>query len=324
MTRLKPSDLEILAAINLNAEVSAVAVARRLSIRADTVRRAVERFLSMGMIKRGPLIDVHRFGVMHYGFFFTPSNVIPSATLSERLCASGEISALSEFAGEYRFLASVIASSPLQAAETFQRIISSARIELSKKSLSIRLSLLDLPRGYLSKRPYSAVALTSSGESRINLSETETKVLLELDSPFTSYRELSRSLNVSHSSLDAILRRLKTQGVLKGMVYNINSRAIGRTPYKILISTRGIPAHFEKKLLAHPRVQQNAFHFVRSLGEWDYEINVDTDTPSEISEICDELLTSFSNEISDLTCLTLLMVYKRTSLPGPFVFTKPE
>ena len=150
---------------------------------------------------------------------------------------------------------------------------------------------------------------------REKLDESERTVLKGLESQTGSYRELARLLRISHTTLDAVLRRLKTRGILRGIIYFVHPREIGRLPYKILITTQGLGPDLGEKLLKHPKVKACANHYVHSLGTWDHELNVAVATPLELSELCDTLQNDFADEISDFKTLALLRVLKRTTIP---------
>lgn len=91
---------------------------------------------------------------------------------------------------------------------------------------------------------------------------------------------------------------------------------MGRQPYKLLVSTRTLAEKFGEKLLAALERFEVVYHYVECLGAWDFELNVETSSPVQLSEICDHVLASFPDEVIEVQALSILKVHKRRAIPS--------
>src|SRR4051812_23428884 len=103
--KLSATDRLILSAVHLDADRPISAISRLTGVRAHTVQYALASMRESGLIRRRPVIDVHRLGFAQYAFFLNVR--LTSAGARERLLGffSGapHVSHVFELGGEYQY-----------------------------------------------------------------------------------------------------------------------------------------------------------------------------------------------------------------------------
>jgi DNA-binding Lrp family transcriptional regulator len=320
--RLTAVEGKILACTLINADLDATKIAALLKVRTHIVHYALNKFHDSGVCSYLPLIDLHRLGLELYAVYFSP--VVSGDSdqsvkkLIGRFISHPQVSFVSEYAGGYRYGVGIIAGSAHEAHVHLATIVGSSGSTLLRKSIAIRTNLYELPRRYLWSSPaLEPLHFYGNPGKRSELTALDHTILSHLTTaPFTTYREASRQLRIANSTLDARLRVLRREGVLRGAVHSLNAQLIGRHTYKLLIYARGLDLHFTRELRKTLWSCIEAVHFVECLGEWDFEVNIEVASDEQVTQLVDQLFSKFSQNITDIVPLGVVKTHKRWSIPA--------
>ena len=86
--------------------------------------------------------------------------------------------------------------------------------------------------------------------------------------------------------------------------------------YKILIRFRNISEERENTLKEFCKVNPNIVYIVKSLGPWDFEIDVEVKNTEELRKILMNIKTEFSDILKDLSTLHIFQVHKYNFCPS--------
>ena len=120
-------------------------------------------------------------------------------------------------------------------------------------------------------------------------------------------------------SADAVsdrIKKLEKSGVIKH--YNIvpNEEVYPYIHYKVLVSFRNISEPNEKSLIEYCRLNQNIVYIVKALGPWDFEIDLEVESPANLRQIMMDLKTKFKDVIRDYSILNIYQVHKYNFCPS--------
>jgi DNA-binding Lrp family transcriptional regulator len=127
-------------------------------------------------------------------------------------------------------------------------------------------------------------------------------------------------------SVDAIakrIRKLEKSGVIKH--YNIvpNETKFPYLHYKVLIGFRNITEERERSLREYCRTNKNIYYIVKSLGPWEFEIDMEVESATQFREIMMDIKTRFNDILKDHSALNVYKVHKYNFCPS-IQFSAPE
>jgi DNA-binding Lrp family transcriptional regulator len=157
----------------------------------------------------------------------------------------------------------------------------------------------------------------SSIPSPIKMDDNDWKILLELgkNSRITAV-ELSQIIKLSADSIAQRIKKLEKSGVIRH--YNIvpNESKFPYLHYKVLFGFRNITEEKERSLREYCRINPNIVYIVKSLGPWDFEIDIEIESIEKFREIMMDIKTQFNDIIKDYSILHIYQVYKYNFCPS--------
>jgi len=151
----------------------------------------------------------------------------------------------------------------------------------------------------------------------VKIDKLDWQILLMLgkNSRITSV-ELTRSIQLSADAISGRIRKLEKSGVLRH--YNIvpNESNFPFLHYKVLIGLRNISEEREKILREYCRVNPNIVYIVKSLGPWEYEIDLEVESAEQFREIMMDIKTKFNDILKDYSALNIFQVHKYNFCPS--------
>ena len=120
-------------------------------------------------------------------------------------------------------------------------------------------------------------------------------------------------------SVDAVIfriRKLERSGVIKH--YNIvpNESRYPYQHYKVLIGFRHITEERERSLREYCRTNPNIVYIVKSLGPWEFEIDMEVENAEQFREIMMDIKTKFNDILKDYSALHIYQVHKYNFCPS--------
>jgi DNA-binding Lrp family transcriptional regulator len=311
-------DLDVLACIELRADLTATEVSRITKYQLHAVHYSLQKLLESGAIWWMPFIDVYPIGYGYYGVYcMVDGSKTAKANFLKSLSTSPHIYWVAELGGDYQFGTAIAARTPVEAARILSDLLQQSKVSLIGKSLSSRLGINEMPRRYLSTRNLAGPPLlTNSASPQVELDDIEHRMLAQLaQEKFTSYRDAARKIGIAHSTFELKLKALRKKGVLKGVRYEINPAAFGREPFKLLIFVKGLDPALRDKLQAFSTTIKEAYHFVECFGEWDFELNLEVERAQDVVAVRDRLYELFSEQIQKIVTFPIFRTLRRTRYP---------
>ncbi len=149
------------------------------------------------------------------------------------------------------------------------------------------------------------------------IDDIDWKVLLELGkNARTTAVEIANKIKISADSVSSRIKKLENSGVVKH--YNIvpNESKYPYQHYKILIGLRNVSEEREKSLIEYCRINPNIVYIVKSLGPWEFEIDMEVENAEQFREIMMDIKTKFKDIIKDYSALHIYQVHKYNFCPS--------
>lgn len=151
----------------------------------------------------------------------------------------------------------------------------------------------------------------------VKIDQADWKILVELAKNSREMSvELARKIGLSPDAIADRIRKLEKSGVIKH--YNIvpNEENYPYQHYKVLIGFRNISELRERFFREYCKEHVNIVYIVKALGPWDFEIDLEVETPEKFRNVIMEIKTRFSDILRDYSTLNIYQVHKYNFCPS--------
>lgn len=291
MTNRTLSDTEraVLSYFALAAHSPVNSAARALRLHTHTVHYVLKRLRERGIIVgTAPYLDLFRHGVIAAGVFFNLE--ARPGPVQERILTEirqlPELSWLARLGGRFQLCATLRCVSLRELTTAISRLRECAEGAIRDEAIVLRTGARLFGRRYLkrAKELQNAAGRIGYGdvESKIvappvALANTDLSLLRLLTKQSSSeIAEIARTAELSISTVNRRLRELEKAGTIRGYVLQIRSSALGMRSYRICIKARGAIAAARKAIHTFCADHQEVLQLEESLGEWHFELEVET------------------------------------------------
>lgn len=150
---------------------------------------------------------------------------------------------------------------------------------------------------------------------KMDLNDWKILVLLGKNSRVTAV-EVSHEVKLSVDAIAERIKKLERSGVIKH--YNIvpNESKYPFLHYKVLTGFRNISEYRERSLREYCRTNPNIVYIVKSLGPWEFEIDMEVETAEQFRTIMMDIKTKFNDILKDYSALQIYQVHKYNFCPS--------
>src|SRR3989344_4722514 len=135
----------------------------------------------------------------------------------------------------------------------------------------------EMGRKYLSEQvSYSHLFIIGGDKEQAKIDFIEQKLLKEMyENPRIPYVKLAAKYHLNPKTVISKIKKLQTQGVIKGYGANIDCSGYGYLAQKIFFTFSSLSLEKEDELMKFFRQQEHVIRVSKTFGKWDYEIDVE-------------------------------------------------
>jgi DNA-binding Lrp family transcriptional regulator len=304
---------DILALTQFTDSLSANALAKRLKQKTHRIQYALSKLRASGILTRSPFIDIHRAGLRWCGIFLslegTERQQKAAHTYFHR---HRRVGWFAELSGSYSIGLALAVGSPIDVDTFLKNLSAETGCLVYKKTVAFRTLLMDCPRQYLSDlASRDSPHIISDGVEPISLDGVDKEILLALTKHAdASIRDLARLMGLPHSSLDVRVRKLRSKKILLGYSTIPNLHQLRRQLHKVLIYVS--PNDSSTALLMRKFAVNHSLvsHYVESIGEWEYEMNIEVESLRDIAVFEQALRCAAAGRVRDTCVLNVSNVFQ--------------
>lgn len=319
--KLDKLNRRLLLALDRDARAGYAAISRMVRCPEETVRYRIRSLTDAGVISGFmAVIDAGKLGHSYYKVLLKLHNVNQSKvdSLTSYLLKEDAVNWVAWMDGNYD-IGFTIRVKSLDELNTFidsLRYRFHASIHRLTPAVNIRVDFLT--REYLcgvrrrtgSEASYSVAAQLTPADS------LDLRILRALsENARASAGSLAGPLKVSSQTILMRLNRLERSKVIAGYRLLLNGEAAGVINYYVLLYLNLISKEREAEFLLYCRAHPNVTYFIKALGEWDYELNIEVESIEDYRRLMMELTREFSDIIRDHVSMTVHAVHKLTLAP---------
>ena len=303
-------------------------IARVLRMSEETLRYRLQRIEASGwLFKYHSIVDTARLGYSLYKVYIRLQSASEAVTkkIVSFLTQTKEVVSLIGTDGNYDFVIGVLLSRVNELDEFIDRLMQGFHPYIAHRSICVNIRSDYLAREYLiTDKPRKNVAIRSyqATADEIARDPVDLLILRELGRSSRSNaadiaraiaaRNLPRSLLTNEISRETVLYRIKKlekSRIINGYNIVLNHRAMNQLQYKILVHLNYAQSDelkdFLKSLTAEPRV----VYIIKTLGEWDYEIELEVESIEECKALLMRVTEKHPGIIKNYSALHLSKIY---------------
>ena len=127
--------------------------------------------------------------------------------------------------------------------------------------------------------------------------------------------KIAAKLSVTPKTVIERIKKLQKSKVIRGFKPILDSEKMGSVSSLFLIKYHNVSVELESKLVDYLKAHPNVLSIVKTLGEWDIEIHVETTNPLELRKIEMEIRQKFSLIIQDIESIPMYTTYRQNYFP---------
>lgn len=317
--KLSDQEKRILATVELSADQTVPEIARKTRLHSSTVQRHLTNLIASGVIVgRTTIIDLARLGLVEHGFFVSlegEAKLIES--FLNELIKHAKVSWVAEVGAKYDLMFNVVASHPREVISFLDNLTAKYSGIFRAKEIIVRTERYRYWRRYLasSVRKTAQFALGSVGE-QITIDQRDRVILIELSrTKLESFRELASRCDLPITSFLRRVQALRDSGLILGFGYRLNLDLLSVQQYRVLISVPDSSANCFLKLKKYCEDTGNIKLLTRSLGAFDFDLEVDIPSGEDIRRIVRDLKDLLHNIRPEIQTIPIFKHRKYIAFP---------
>jgi len=312
--KISPQDKRILAEVTWNARAPIEDIARKLRLRAHTVRRAVQNLdEAMGF---QPVCWTHpfRLGEIPFRVFFrlrggTPQRVREFVNFMKAL---PQVSWFVSLIGRYQYGVTVRADGHLSLLKLFDEIDQKFGDMIADKSVSTVVylacytpALAHTGAGPRKKLEYSAVP------DRLELSALDRQIVEFLrDKPLASLQEVGRGLGSNSTTVAYRFNRLVNAQAILGFGYAYDTSNVQDTEFLVSMVTKGFGSLCFDAIQKFCAEHGSVWWLGRFIGHWDVELSLSVNKAQDLDLFVQQLTAICRDQIEEIHIHTFSKLYR--------------
>ena len=318
---LDKKDKTLLYNLDINARESYTKLAKKVQISQESVRYRINRLVKEGLIQKFfTVIDASKLGFAFYKVLLKLHNVNEKKQhdIINYLLTDNSVVWLVTFDGNYDIGFVIKAENILELNLILENLDKNFSTYIHKRIFSINILGEYLSRDYLINKQRTLVRTPSyTVESKkYDLDDIDIKLIQNLteDGRKTAV-DISKEIEVSPDTILQRKNRLEKSKVITKYNIVLNHNKINQIHYKVLIYLNEFFPEKLNKFLSFCRLNNRIVYIIKTLGEWNYELDIEVENIDQYRKIMMDLTNEFFDIIKDYNSLIIRKIFKYNLYP---------
>lgn len=320
--KLDNTDKKLLFLLDQDARARLTELAGKLRLSREAVNYRIRKMEKNGTL-RGFVtkLNPRKLGLINFEVFLKLNNLNATShsKLIEELRKYGFITWMASLGGGFDLMIEITAPSPAEFDVAFSTLLDKYSKNISNYHISTRVFQYTYEKKYLWSEKITHNAghpARYSQETSIRLDALDKKILSAIA---TDARlpiiDLSRKIKEAPSTVSFRLRQLEQKGIIEGYMTFSRARDFGYNSFKALITVRNFSKDEERKLLLFSQAHPNIYYFTKTLGNWNFEMDVEVGSPQEYQQFLMDFRSKFGDLVQDIESFSIFEEHKFTMWP---------
>lgn len=219
--------------------------------------------------------------------------------------------------GRYDLICSFLTLNPSQLNKILRRIIGKFPHQLRDYTVLTTIVIRRFGRKYLYTNLTNFQEIIIGGDREPeDIETTDMNILNQIseDARISSVNA-GNILSLTPKTVIKRIKNLRQRDIIKGFKPLLDIRKMGYISTLVLIRYHNISPELENKFISYLKAQPNIVNIVKTLGEWDIEIEIETENQPEFRKIEMDIREKFALMIHNIESFPLYRTYKRNFFP---------
>ncbi len=304
-------DKKILYELGKDARLSYSQISKEIKSKKPIVAYHLQNLAKKGIIwKYVPVISLSRLGIYAHKIYFRFHGLDKEKKkeLVEEFVKNKYINWVAESVGVWDLMISIYSKNIMEFVIRKNEIFEKCGDFVQDYSITMLEDALVFNRDYLAmKNTNYRKEFVFGGKIEIEEIDEKQKKILRLirnDGRF-SLLDIAKKTNLNVGTVQSKIRHLEKRGIIQGYTTFINLNRTNLKFFKLCV-------HFNKygktefaELLNYCRASKNVLHLIKSIGDWELEIELESDNLDYVYDFVDELKTRFPDTIKKIDLIII-------------------
>jgi len=309
-------DRKILYELDKNSRVSYSNIAKAVRLSQETVRYRVSNMLKKGIINKFfTVVDSARLGYAFYKVLIKLHNVDAERIqeIVSYLQKKDSVVWIVSIDGSYDLGFAVKVTNVIELSNLIEDLNEKYNMFISRRVISINIIGEYLLRDYFinKERQIKEQVSYTAQFKPYKIDEKDKEIIRQLtkDSRISAI-DIAKKLNISSDSVIQRLRKLEKEKVITRYNIVLNHNKLKQLQYKILLYLNHVSPEKIRSFINYCRTKSNIVYIIKSLGEWDYELDIEVENVEDYRRVMRDLTKEFSEIINDYNALIITKIHK--------------
>jgi len=264
------------------------------------------------------IIDYSKLDVLSFRVYFRVSYISEEKykELINYLVSEPHTSWIATCGGRYDLICTFFTSNPSQFNKTLKSIIEKFPEQLQNYLVLTTIVIRRFGRKYLFRDYLPHEIIFGGDKEPEEIDEIDMRILSELsEDARKSSVKISEMLSLTPKTIIERIKKLQNREIILGFKPLLNPRKIGYNSTLLLIKYHNISSKLENKLINFLKIHTNVIGVVKTIGEWDIEIEIETKDSVELRKVEMEIRQRFVSLIQHIESIPLYKSYKKNFFP---------
>lgn len=298
-------DLKLIEILGENSRSSLTEIAKKLKVSRETVNYRIAKLKKDGIIKGFiTLTDLKRAGYTYFAVYLKLKEV--NNKLIREIISDIEkeeiVVWVAGLGGKFNLVFEIAIKEMAELRKIYDDLIIKYAPIILKKEICIRVNQ------YLF---YKVRKEDKKSESYVVLDELDHRILALLrKNSRMSYLEIAQNLDAAVSTVIFRVKQMMKNGIINKFTVFLDRKKLGLDTFKLFIYISDYSKLHENSLLSFSMANHMVYYFLKCIGPWNYEIEVDCKGLEELDKIINELRSIFHNSISSIDFVPIFIEEK--------------
>ena len=313
-------DRRLLRELDVNSRQSFAELSKKLRVPAETVRYRMNSLIEREIIEGSlTLIDSGKLGNSYYKVVLKLYNVTESQVLSiiDVLVKHPAVNWVARTDGLYDIAFTIRIQQIIELSDFIDRLKEHYRKYILRMSIAVNIAVEFAVRDFLiSQSRLSKVVSYTAPKAQIRPDEIDLGLLRALSND--TRRSGASLAEISKLSVESTLqrvRKLEKSGVIVRYTILPNLNKLGILNYYVFLYFSQASRKRIEEFESYCRQEIHIVYFIKALGEWDYELNIEVEDLERYRSVMMNLTREFWDIVRDYSSLPVAKLYKFTISP---------
>jgi len=320
MEKIDLKDKKILYELDLDSRQSNKQIAKKVGLSEQVTGNRINSLIKKNIIdyfyvKTNPTL----LGYFHVKTYIRWQKLIKEkeTLLLNELNNKNGIYWMASLRGKYDFVASIYVKNMAEFSERYDDIFNKYIDYIADRNIIVLEKAYTYSKAFLLEdREAKGIVYSLGKEKKVILDEKDKELLRILNKDGrASLLDIAKKLNVSSDTIRYRINNLKKSGLITGFGVKVNFEIINYEYSIISLKLQNMDNEKYKRLETFCKLNKNVVIFIKTVGDHDVELEVETKNRNELDELIKNLRDSFILEIKDYEIFEVIKEYRMTYYP---------